>query len=204
VIVADGWLKVAQGLAALHRDDLEATRRIAAEAVRELGTIAPSGESRFYKNLQLYFAQHLQGRAEFLAGDFAAAEHSEIKAVEARKAAGAEAMDDRRFLYEAVTWLALAQVRQGHTSEAAQTIAPAVKFQRGLATRNRGDRWQPQELAAALYAQALSDPGKRVALLHEATVLIDGLAPEVRATHDVQQWRARILQAQQAVTANGG
>jgi tetratricopeptide (TPR) repeat protein len=204
VIVADGWLRVAQGLAAFHRDDLDATRRIATEAVRELGTIAPRGESRFYTNLQLYFAQHLQGRAEFLAGDFAAAEHSEIKAVEARKAAGAEAMDDRRFLYEAVTWLALAQLRQGHTSEAARTIVPAVKFQRELAARNRGDRWQPQELAAALYAQALTDPGKRVALLHEAAVLMDGLAPEVRATRDVQRWRARILEAQQTGGAASG
>jgi len=204
VIIADGWLKVAEALAAFQREDLTATRRGTAEAVRELATVAPSGESRFYKNLELYFAQHLQGRAEFLAGDFAAAERSEAKAVEARKAAGADTMDDRRFLNEAVTWLALAQARQGHGREAAQTIAPAVKFQRELAARNRGDRWQPQELAAALYAQALSDPGKRAALLHEATALIDGLAPEVRATQAVQQWRARILEAQQTITANGG
>jgi tetratricopeptide (TPR) repeat protein len=204
VVIADGWVKIAEALTAFQREDLTATRRSTAEAVRELDPLAQHGDLQFNRNLELYFAQHLQGRAEFLAGDFAAAERSEAKAIAARKAAGAAAMDDRRFLYEAVTWLALAQTRQGHAREAAQTIAPAVNFQRELAARNRGDRWQPQELAAALYAQALCDPGKRVALLHEATALIDGLAPEVRATHDVQRWRARILEAQRSGTANGG
>lgn len=56
---------------------------------------------------------------------------------------------------------------------------------------------QPLELAAALYAQALTDPTKCGALLHEAAGLIDGLGPDVRAMHDVRQWRARILEAQQ-------
>src|SRR5262249_46616634 len=160
----------------------------ATEAVRELEMVAPRGELQFWKNLELYFAQEIGGRAAYLAGDFAAAEHSEANAVEARKAAGTESVDDRRFLGQAVTWLALAQVRQGHTREAAQTIALTVKFQRELATRNRGDRWQPQELAAALCVQALTDPGRRTVLLREAAALIEGLVPEVGATHEVRQW----------------
>ena len=110
-------------------------------------------------------------------------------------------MDDRRLLNAELTWLALAQARQGHTSDAAQTIAPVVKFQRELAARNRGDRWQPQELAAALYAQALADPTHRAALLREAAVLIDGLVPEVRATHEVKRWRTWILEAQRQATS---
>jgi hypothetical protein len=202
--IADGWLKVAQIYAAFERDDLAATQRLASEVVRGLEPVAPQGELQFWKNLQLFFAQQLGGHAEYLAGDFAAAEHFEAKAVEARKAAGIEAVGDRRQLDQAVTWLALAQVRQGRTSEAAQTIAPTVKFQRELAARNRGDRWQPQELAAALYVQALTDPGQRAVLLHEASRLIDGLVPEVAATREVRQWRARILQAQQAAVTDGG
>ncbi|HKD54789.1 MAG TPA: hypothetical protein VKB72_11305 [Steroidobacteraceae bacterium] len=59
----------------------------------------------------------------------------------------------------------------------------------------------PQELAAALYIDALTDPTHRTALLHEAAVLIDGSVPEVRATHDVRQWRTRILDAQRSARA---
>jgi hypothetical protein len=92
-------------------------------------------------------------------------------------------------------------VGDGHGDDAAQTIAPVVRFQRELAARNRGDRWVPQELAAALYVQALTDPAKRTALLHEAAVLMDGLGPEIRSTHDVRQWHGRILQAQHAAGA---
>ena len=120
-------------------------------------------------------------------------------------ALGTGALDDRRQLETLHTWLALAQVRQGRRDAAAQTIAPVVKFQRELAARNRGDRWQPQELAAALYAQALTDPANRTALLGEAARLIDGLAPEIRATHDVRQWRSRIVEAQHnAASVSGG
>jgi hypothetical protein len=196
VIIADGWLKLGEAFVALARDDLPAVRRIATENLRALEAVRARGELQRWKTLQQYYFYSVENRAEQLSGNFAAAEHSGQQAVEARKAAGASAMDDRRLLNVELTWLALAQARQGHTSDAAQTIAPVVKFQRELAARNRGDRWVPQELAAALYAQALADPTHRAALLHEAAVLIDGLVPEVRATHDVKRWRAWVLEAQ--------
>jgi hypothetical protein len=148
-----------------------------------------------YRTVTLLYGYNTEGHAEYLSGDFAAAEHSEAKAAQARRAAGTGAGDDERQLDEILTWLALAQVRQGHTADAAKTIAPVVKYQRELAARNRGDRWQPYELAQALYAQALTDPGKRAALLHEAGVLIDSLPAEIRGVHDVRRWRARIMQA---------
>jgi hypothetical protein len=201
LVISEGWLKIAAALTAFARDDLPATRRLAAEGVHALEAITPRGEMQRYRTLTLLYGYHTQGRAEYLSGEFAAAEHSAAKAVEGRKAAGTGATDDRRQLNELLTWLALAQVRQGHGSEAAQTIAPVVRFQRELAGRNRGDRWQPQELAAALYVQALTDPASRAALLHEAAGLIDGLVPEVRATHEVRQWRTRILEAQQMAAA---
>ena len=196
LIISDGWLKLGEAWVALARDDLPAGRRIATENLRALGAVRARGELQRWKTLEEYFFYSVENRAEQLSGNFAAAEHSGQQAVEARKAAGASAMDDRRLLNVELTWLALAQARQGHTSDAAQTIAPVVKFQRELAARNRGDRWQPQELAAALYAQALAEPPHRAALLREAAVLMDGLVPEVRATHDVKRWRAWILEAQ--------
>lgn len=203
LIIAEGWLKVGEAWAALAREDFPAARRIASDNVRALQALPARGELQRWKTFELFFSYSAESHAEHLLGDFAAAEHSAQQAAVARKAAGANAMDDRRLLNETLTWLALAQARQGHTSEAAQTIAPVVKFQRELAARNRGDRWQPQELAAALFAQALADPTHRAALLHESRALIDGLVPEVRATHDVQRWRGWILQAQTAGTANG-
>ncbi|MBV8974792.1 MAG: hypothetical protein JOY74_06690, partial [Sinobacteraceae bacterium] len=204
-VVAAGWLKVGAAYAALLRDDLVATRRIAPEAVRELEGITPHGELQFRKTFELYFLHDAGGRAAYLSGDAPAAERSFARAVEERMALGTGALDDRRQLETLHTWLALAQVRQGRRDAAAQTIAPVVKFQRELAARNRGDRWQPQELAAALYAQAVTDPANRTALLGEAARLIDGLAPEIRATHDVRQWRSRIVEAQHnAASVSGG
>jgi len=193
--IAEGWLKVSEATIALQQDELPAVRHIAADAVRQLEAIRNRGELVFWKALGLHLLYDLEGRAAYLSGDFDDAERSEMKSAEARKAAGIDATDDRRRLQEVETWRAMAQVRQGHVSEAAQTIAPVVKFQRGLAAHNRGDRWQPQELAAALYVQALTDQSKRAALLHEAAGLIDALPSEIRAVRDVQRWRQRILEA---------
>ena len=110
-------------------------------------------------------------------------------------------MDDRRQLNDVLTWLALPLAHQGDTADAARTITPVVSWQRELAARNRGDHWQPKDLAAALYVQGLTDPVKRIALLREASGLMDHLAPEVRATHEAQQWRARIDAAQRSAGA---
>ena len=84
------------------------------------------------------------------------------------------------------------------SAAAAQAIAPVVKFQRELAAKNHGDQWLPLELAGALYAEALSDPARRAALLGEAAALVNGLSPQLRTVYDVRQWRERIRQAQQA------
>jgi hypothetical protein len=78
----------------------------------------------------------------------------------------------------------------------AQTIGPIVKFQPELAPKNHRDRRLPMELAAALYAQARTDPPKSAALLHEAGGPIEGVAPELRPVHEVRQWREYIQQTQ--------
>ncbi|HVH82941.1 MAG TPA: hypothetical protein VM713_01370, partial [Steroidobacteraceae bacterium] len=66
------------------------------------------------------------------------------------------------------------------------------KFERELAAKNHGDAWVPYELAGALYAQALAEPARRQALLHEAAVLIDGLASELKPLHDVRRLRGSV------------
>ena len=201
VPVTDAEYRIGEAYIAFERDDLSAARQAAADTVRGLQDITGrDGFAEFLKHLMGNFAYDLEGHAECLIGDFAAAERSESAALVDRKAAGTDNANDRRNLQGILTWLALAQVRNGHASEAASTIAPVVKFERELAARNHGDRWQPQELAAALYVQALTDPSRRPALLHEAAGLVDGLVPEVRATHDVRQLRAWILEAQQGAT----
>src|SRR5258708_36568554 len=97
-------------------------------------------------------------------GNYVAAEADEREALAARKIWGTQAIPDQRDLGEVSTWLAMALARQGKTAEAAQLIGPVVKFQRGLASRNRSDRWLPLELARALYAQAPAEPRAAAAL----------------------------------------
>jgi hypothetical protein len=197
VVIADAIGKVGEAWVALERDDVLAAKRIAVDAVSELQAVTPhGGRQEFGKNRSLQYAYSVEGRAEYELGDFVAAERSEIKALEAIKAGGAETGDDQRRQADASTWLAMAQARQGRMSEAAQTIGPVVKFERDLAAKNHGDQWVSLELASALYAEALAEPKKSAALLREAAGLIEGLSAELRPLHLVRKWRERIQQAQ--------
>jgi hypothetical protein len=190
--------KLHEAFAALERDDLADARRNATDSVRDLEAITPKGGSqKFLKVLILRYGNDFVGEAEYRLGDFVAAERAMARAVDQRKASGADAIGDRRDLNGLLTWLAMMQARQGHRDEAAKTIAPAVKSERELAARNHGDQWVPFELGCALYAQALAEPGQRAALLREAAALMNGLAPEIGALHDAQRWRKWIQQAQQ-------
>jgi hypothetical protein len=134
-------------------------------------------------------------RTEFGRGDYAAAERAVREGIQFRKIVSNGAVQDLRELNELATWLTLALARQGRLAEAAQTIAPVVKFQRDLKPKNHGDAWQGYELANALYAQALTDPKQAPALLREATSLFNQLPASMRELHDVRQWRARIEEA---------
>jgi hypothetical protein len=183
---------------ALERGDAETARRLAREVLTQVGALKPTrGVQEVQKYVTVFWTADVAGQAEYRLGDYAAAEQAEREAVEARKKFLTEAIGDRRDLAIKSTWLAMALARQGRRDEALKVIAPMVQFQRGLAAKNHGDRWQPLELAGALYAEALAEPGKRAALLREAAALTLNLAPEMRPLSDVRQWRERILQAQQ-------
>ena len=139
---------------------------------------------------------HYEGRADYMLGEYAAAEKAERASIEERKHTPIEAVSDRRDIGELSTWLAMAVARQGRAAEAAGIIAPVVSFQRELAAKNRGDLWQTVEFAAALYAQALTDPQHASPLLREAAAKMDALPAALRGLHDVRLWRGLISAAE--------
>jgi tetratricopeptide (TPR) repeat protein len=197
--IVDALGKMTAAGAAFERDDYAATGSFGTAAADQLRAITPHGDLQVsQRSISLFFAQHLAGRAAFQSGDYAAAERDEREALAARKLWGTEAIPDQRDLGEVSTWLAMALAHQGKRAEAAQLIAPVVKFQRELAARNRGDQWLPVELASALYAQALAEPKALSGLLQEAAKLLDSTTPALHNLHDVRQWRERIAAARGA------
>ena len=197
VILLESGQRMQRAFAAFERDDLATAERLATESSRALeGAMTGGGAERFTKTAIMHFACEFAGQTEYLAGDFAGSEKSTARAVELRREMGVEAMGDRRELNQFLTWLAMAQARQGHVAAAAATIAPVVKFERELAAKNHGDAWVPTELAGALFAQALADREHRASLLAEAAALMSSLAPELRPLHDVRMWRSFISEAQ--------
>ncbi len=191
-MLASACTQLAWATIAYERGELDKVHQLLADSFKALRDLS-RGEEQIPGEqwLGLYFSSNLAGHSHFLQGDFAAAEAEEREALKARTKTAAGSTGDRRDLGEISTWLTMALARQ-HKPEAAQTIGPVVALQRELASRNHGDRWQPFELACALYAQALTDPAHHAALLAEAARLIDGLKPSIRALRDVQMWRGFI------------
>jgi hypothetical protein len=189
----------AEGCAAYQRGELADARRRLQEALARLHAMkVQAGEAEFQHKILVAVTAHMLARTEYLLGDYAAAERLEQEAIAKRREWGADTLGDKRNLAEMSTWLALAQARQRHAADAAATIAPVVKMYRGLAPRNHGDVWLPQEFASALYAQALADPKQRAALLKESAALLAGLAPALRPLPEVRQLRDWIREAQRS------
>jgi tetratricopeptide (TPR) repeat protein len=197
VTIAESLVDLPTASAAFERDDLQSSVRMIQESVHKLDSITPeSGLQESQKFTSLFVAYHLEGRASFLLGDYAGAERAERASIAARKHTPIEAVADRRDIAELSTWLAMAIARQGRLEEAAQVIAPVVKFHRELAAKNHGDEWQRVEFAGALYAQALTDKAHAAALLREAAAIMDALPAAMRAMHDVKLWRGFISAAE--------
>jgi tetratricopeptide (TPR) repeat protein len=181
---------------AFQRDDLETAHQLTAPIIGPFRDAKPDGaHEELQKASVMYSASLVMCRIEYGRADFAAAEQAAREGIEFRKIVSSGSVQDFRELGELSTWLTLALVRQGRMAEAAETIAPVVELQRGLARKNHGDNWQPLELAIALYAQALTAPPKAAALLRESTSLLDQLPASMRGLHDVRLWRTRIEEA---------
>jgi hypothetical protein len=195
---------VPQAQSAFQRDDFAKARQLAQSAVDEIRGSQPNGgHETLQRAFSLYYADMVLVRAEFEQGDYAAAATAAFEALESRKIAGTGAVQDMRDLGEISTWQAASLARQGRLAEAAQIIAPVVKVERELATKNHGDQWLTFELACALYVEALTDTGHRAVLLNEAATLLGKMPPALRSLHDVRRWRVWVQQAHDGVTPRG-
>jgi tetratricopeptide (TPR) repeat protein len=200
-VLASGECLIGFGPAevALLKDDFATSRRLGRDCISRMRAMTPHGSTQeFFRNAGIFYSADLVGQAEYLLGDYAAAERTLREGMEARKNWPTATNGDRREEAEVSTWLAMALARQGRGADAQSVIAPIVKLHRDLATQNHDDAWQRVELAAALYAQALADKPHRAALLNEAALLVARVPAEMRDLRSVRQWRDRIHNEQRA------
>jgi tetratricopeptide (TPR) repeat protein len=197
VMIVENIVQVATAEIAYAQDDFDRARHIAADSVNLLKTAKTEGSFQESQvAITAYDGLHVMGRVDYLHGDYAAAEREEREALADRKQWSTEGTQDKRDLAEISTWLAMSLAKEGKFDDALREIEPVVKFQRDLSVRNHGDVWQPTELAAALYAQALADPPHRAALLKEGAALLDAAPPQLKSIRMIRQWRERVSQAQ--------
>ena len=190
ITFVDMMHRLSVALSAQQRDDHAVARHIAGDILKQLGQLkAEGGQVSDQKNTLTFWAGITDGQSAVMERDYAGAEPSLRAALAARQTQGTSSMDDLRAEGIATVSLVMALAPQGKTAEAAKLIAPVVKYERGLVARNHGDAWVPFELAAALYAQALTDRTQAPALLRDAAGLLDSLPAEVRGMHDTRVWR---------------
>jgi hypothetical protein len=196
-VLVDNIMQTGTSAVAYLLGDLDRARQIAADSITQLQQAKTAGSFQASEvAITAYYGLHTMGRVDYLHGDYAAAERDERQALADRKQWSTDGTQDQRDLAEVSTWLAMSLAKQGKLADALREIAPVVKFQRELSARNHGDVWQPTELAAALYAQALADPAHRSALLKEAAALLDAAAPALKPLREIRQWRERVSEAQ--------
>jgi len=179
---------------AYERDDFGGARRIARGV---LGGIPIRGAKSIPRSL-LVALSDVEGHADYNLSEFEAAESAERTALKADKTMAGPDVSDQRDVAKITIWLSMSLARDGKRAEAAQTIGPVVAMYRALEKRNHGDQWLPLEFAEALYAQSLTDPSHRSALLRQACGLVDHLIPSIARLHDTRAWRARIEAAQRS------
>ena len=197
--VVDGLGKIPVATVAYMRGDYSTAQRISMDVAKSMDAIKPADDSQqSQKSISVYIATNIGGQAAYELRDYAGAEQAMLTAIAARKYFGGHTVGDRRDQAELSCWLAMAQARQGKLAVAAQTIAPVVAFERELAAGNHGDVWVPVELARALYTQALTDKTRSVALLREASSLLDAAPVTIRNLREMQKWRTKIAAEQTA------
>jgi len=186
----DMMYRLAVASMAQQRDDHATARHIAGDILKQLQQLkVQAGPVEDQQRTLIFAAGITDGQSAVIQKDYASAEQSLRAALTARQAQGTSSMDDLRSEGGLTSWLVMALVPQGKSAESAKLIAPVVKYERGLAARNHGDAWVPFELAAALYAQALTDHTQAPALLREAGALLDALPADILAMHDTRLLR---------------
>jgi hypothetical protein len=195
-LFADALRLRADGAVAWAAGDARATRAAATGMIAQLGKIAPRDPGdEINKGSLAYFANELKAQSEVLLGDFPAAEESAKAALIGKELWIVDPNVDARVKGSLSTLIALAQARQGRIAEAKATIDPVVKLQRDLAARNHGDQQQRIEMASALFVQALTDPGRKAALLTESRALLASLPTEMKALNSTRLWADQVRSA---------
>ena len=196
-LFSDCYSKYVSALVAMTYGDARTAVRDARESKQMVRDVKPDiGFENLFKWQCTAGAGALEGQADYVLGDFAAAEQALKTAIEDRKQYGNSNNGDHREVTGMGRWLALAVVRQGRGVEAEKLLAPALQLQRGLATHNHGEHLQKIELAETLYVQAMYDRVKRPALLREAAGLIDKAPAGLRSLRSTQLWRKWIAEAE--------
>ena len=193
---AEARLRMSQARIALAEGDSRRAGALSGEATSIAQNIeVPGGQDTVWRSALRYESNRQKAEFELRRGDYAAAEQSARAAKAAREGFSIEPVSDGRQKSDLSTFLALALAGQGRAADAKAVIDPAVKFSRELAARNRGDELQTMELAFALYAQALTDPARRGALLAESRALLAGLPAPMKSLESVRFWSERVRQA---------
>lgn len=193
---AEVRLHMSKARVALAEGDAARAATLTGEAVSIAQRLeVPEGQDTFWRAALRFESNRQKAEFELRRGDYAAAEQSARAAQAARRDFAIEPVTDGRQQADVATLLALALAGQGRIAEAKAVIDPAVKFSRELAARNRGDKLQTLEFATALYAQALTDPARRAALLAESRALLAGLPAPMKSLASVRLWSERVPQA---------
>jgi hypothetical protein len=195
-LFADAVKLRVDGAMAFAGGDVRAALTAASDMATLLGKIEPRDPGdEINKGALLYLANEMKAHSEMLLGDYSAAEQSAKAALAGKELWIVDRNVDARVKGSLSTLVALAQARQGRIAEAKATVDPVVDLQRGLAARNRGDQQQRIEMASALYVQALTDPGRRAALLQESRRLLEGLPAPVKALNSTRLWADQVRAA---------
>ena len=206
-VFGDCLYKSGESGVALYNADPATTRRLGRACIDRVTRVIPRGPTEaFYRNAGIFYTGDQVGQAEFMLGDYSAAERVLRAALAARTHWPVRNNSDRREQAEVSTYLAMAIARQGRLAEAQSVIAPVAAMHRELAARNHDDAWQRVEFAAALFAEALTDESRRAQLLKEASALVARVPAEMAEVHSLRLWRERIreeLHERSAAAASG-
>jgi type II secretory pathway pseudopilin PulG len=195
-IRADVSSLMSDALVAYTEGDARRAQGIGAEIILRVQKVkANNNADKIWKSSLLFMANELKAQSELLLQEFPAAEQSARAALAAKEQWVVDPHTDARVKADLSTLVALALVGQDRIDEARQVIEPVVKLQRELAARNRGDQRQKVEMASALYVQALTDSGRRAALLQEARTLLAYLPAPMKSLASTRLWSERVAQA---------
>src|SRR4029453_7477399 len=166
--------------------------RVLAPKVEQLRP--PDEGQRRTKSLVLRLLRFSLAQSAYELKDYTSAERGMALVHQLRKQQPWDEVSDKRDIAFEQAFAALVLTRLNRTDDAQKLIAPALKFERELSSRNRDDVSQRYELAVALYVAAAAGLGDAPAQLAESSALMDKLPQEMRALRDVTIWRERIAE----------